>query len=70
MELCLDEVADCAVETPSSPEDRSPNETATAMSAATTATIRPADIRRYPVPLSWGATFDPDLIRRMAAAIG
>ncbi|WP_030617981.1 beta-xylosidase/alpha-l-arabinosidase [Streptomyces achromogenes] len=24
----------------------------------------------YPVPLSWGATFDPDLIRRMAAAIG
>lgn len=24
----------------------------------------------YPVPLSWGATFDPPLIRRMAAAIG
>ncbi|WP_078911107.1 beta-glucosidase [Streptomyces sp. NRRL WC-3742] len=24
----------------------------------------------YPVPLSWGATFDPDLIRRMAQAIG
>ncbi|TDC34388.1 glycosyl hydrolase [Micromonospora sp. 15K316] len=24
----------------------------------------------YPVPLSWGATFDPVLIRRMAAAIG
>ncbi|MEV1143919.1 glycoside hydrolase family 3 N-terminal domain-containing protein, partial [Micromonospora sp. NPDC049799] len=24
----------------------------------------------YPVPLSWGATFDPALIRRMAAAIG
>lgn len=24
----------------------------------------------YPVPLSWGATFDPDLIHRMAAAIG
>ncbi|WP_217169410.1 glycoside hydrolase family 3 N-terminal domain-containing protein [Streptomyces sp. AC512_CC834] len=24
----------------------------------------------YPVPLSWGATFDPDLIRRMAGAIG
>ncbi|WP_281251457.1 beta-glucosidase [Micromonospora avicenniae] len=24
----------------------------------------------YPVPLSWGATFDPELIRRMAAAIG
>ncbi|WP_395575178.1 glycoside hydrolase family 3 N-terminal domain-containing protein [Streptomyces sp. BK79] len=24
----------------------------------------------YPVPLSWGATFDPDLIGRMAAAIG
>ncbi|MDQ0813900.1 beta-xylosidase [Streptomyces sp. B3I7] len=24
----------------------------------------------YPVPLSWGATFDPDLIREMAAAIG
>ncbi len=24
----------------------------------------------YPVPLSWGATFDPDLIRRMAATIG
>ncbi|RLP87717.1 glycosyl hydrolase [Micromonospora sp. CV4] len=24
----------------------------------------------YPVPLSWGATFDPDLIRRMAALIG
>ncbi|MGW8375321.1 glycoside hydrolase family 3 N-terminal domain-containing protein [Streptomyces sp. ODS28] len=24
----------------------------------------------YPVPLAWGATFDPDLIRRMAAAIG
>ncbi|GAA3782585.1 beta-xylosidase/alpha-l-arabinosidase [Streptomyces chiangmaiensis] len=24
----------------------------------------------FPVPLSWGATFDPDLIRRMAAAIG
>ncbi|MHC3393108.1 beta-xylosidase/alpha-l-arabinosidase [Streptomyces lavendulocolor] len=24
----------------------------------------------YPVPLSWGATFDPDLIRRMARAIG
>ncbi|MER6693645.1 glycoside hydrolase family 3 N-terminal domain-containing protein [Streptomyces minutiscleroticus] len=24
----------------------------------------------YPVPLSWGATFDPDLVRRMAAAIG
>ncbi|GHE60999.1 glycoside hydrolase family 3 N-terminal domain-containing protein [Streptomyces thermocarboxydus] len=24
----------------------------------------------YPVPLSWGATFDPDVIRRMAAAIG
>ncbi|MFF7141011.1 glycoside hydrolase family 3 N-terminal domain-containing protein [Streptomyces nodosus] len=24
----------------------------------------------YPVPLSWGATFDPGLIRRMAAAIG
>ncbi|MFE9835532.1 beta-glucosidase [Streptomyces sp. NPDC005551] len=24
----------------------------------------------YPAPLSWGATFDPGLIRRMAAAIG
>ncbi|WP_189853528.1 beta-xylosidase/alpha-l-arabinosidase [Streptomyces omiyaensis] len=24
----------------------------------------------YPVPLSWGATFDPDLIREMAGAIG
>ncbi|MEU1263815.1 glycoside hydrolase family 3 N-terminal domain-containing protein [Streptomyces cellulosae] len=24
----------------------------------------------YPVPLSWGATFAPDVIRRMAAAIG
>lgn len=24
----------------------------------------------YPVPLSWGATFDPALIRRMAAGIG
>ncbi|MER7055114.1 glycoside hydrolase family 3 N-terminal domain-containing protein [Streptomyces sp. NPDC000351] len=24
----------------------------------------------YPVPLSWGATFDPDLVRRMALAIG
>uniref|UniRef100_UPI0004BDA9CF glycoside hydrolase family 3 N-terminal domain-containing protein n=1 Tax=unclassified Streptomyces TaxID=2593676 RepID=UPI0004BDA9CF len=24
----------------------------------------------YPVPLSWGATFDPDLVRKMAAAIG
>jgi beta-xylosidase len=24
----------------------------------------------YPVPLAWGATFDPTLIRRMAAAIG
>ncbi|MGA5795643.1 glycoside hydrolase family 3 N-terminal domain-containing protein [Streptomyces cellulosae] len=24
----------------------------------------------YPVPLSWGAAFDPDLVRRMAAAIG
>ncbi|MFE9093321.1 glycoside hydrolase family 3 N-terminal domain-containing protein [Streptomyces sp. NPDC007264] len=24
----------------------------------------------YPVPLSWGATFDPELIHRMAAAIG
>ncbi|MFI0017118.1 beta-xylosidase/alpha-l-arabinosidase [Streptomyces griseus] len=24
----------------------------------------------YPVPLSWGATFHPDLIREMAAAIG
>ncbi|WP_435613409.1 beta-glucosidase family protein [Streptomyces sp. bgisy159] len=24
----------------------------------------------YPVPLSWGASFDPGLIRRMAAAIG
>ncbi|MFJ1755394.1 glycoside hydrolase family 3 N-terminal domain-containing protein [Kitasatospora sp. NPDC088134] len=24
----------------------------------------------YPVPLSWGATFDPDLIRKMAEAIG
>jgi beta-xylosidase len=24
----------------------------------------------YPVPLSWGATFDPDLVREMAAAIG
>ncbi|MEV5164982.1 glycoside hydrolase family 3 N-terminal domain-containing protein [Streptomyces werraensis] len=24
----------------------------------------------YPVPLSWGATFDPDVMRRMAAAIG
>ncbi|WP_418962883.1 glycoside hydrolase family 3 N-terminal domain-containing protein [Streptomyces lavendofoliae] len=24
----------------------------------------------YPVPLSWGATFDPGLIRRMARAIG
>ncbi|WP_230688681.1 beta-glucosidase family protein [Micromonospora sp. WMMD558] len=24
----------------------------------------------YPVPLSWGATFDPDLIRRMATTIG
>ncbi|MEY9871727.1 beta-xylosidase [Streptacidiphilus sp. MAP12-33] len=24
----------------------------------------------YPVPLSWGATFDPALIRRMAVAIG
>ncbi len=24
----------------------------------------------YPVPLSWGATFDPDLIRRMAGRIG
>ncbi|MFI2375455.1 glycoside hydrolase family 3 N-terminal domain-containing protein [Streptomyces sp. NPDC018964] len=24
----------------------------------------------YPVPLSWGATFDPDAVRRMAAAIG
>ncbi|MFC4021526.1 glycoside hydrolase family 3 N-terminal domain-containing protein [Micromonospora sp. GCM10011542] len=24
----------------------------------------------YPVPLSWGATFDPELIRRMAATIG
>ncbi|MEU8301756.1 glycoside hydrolase family 3 N-terminal domain-containing protein [Micromonospora sp. NPDC048909] len=24
----------------------------------------------YPVPLSWGATFDPGLIRRMAALIG
>ncbi|BFV55686.1 glycoside hydrolase family 3 N-terminal domain-containing protein [Kitasatospora sp. CMC57] len=24
----------------------------------------------YPVPLSWGATFDPSLVRRMAATIG
>ncbi|OBQ53173.1 glycosyl hydrolase [Streptomyces sp. H-KF8] len=24
----------------------------------------------YPVPLSWGATFDPDVVRRMATAIG
>ncbi|MFF5161312.1 glycoside hydrolase family 3 N-terminal domain-containing protein [Streptomyces sp. NPDC000348] len=24
----------------------------------------------YPVPLSWGATFDPEVVRRMAAAIG
>ncbi|MSR98432.1 glycosyl hydrolase [Arthrobacter sp. BL-252-APC-1A] len=24
----------------------------------------------YPVPLAWGATFDPGLVRRMAAAIG
>ncbi|WP_431679405.1 beta-glucosidase [Kitasatospora sp. KL5] len=24
----------------------------------------------YPVPLSWGATFNPSLVRRMAAAIG
>jgi len=24
----------------------------------------------YPVPLSWGASFDPELVRRMAAAIG
>ncbi|MFG3320764.1 glycoside hydrolase family 3 N-terminal domain-containing protein [Streptomyces sp. NPDC048171] len=24
----------------------------------------------YPVPLSWGATFDPDLVHRMASAIG
>ncbi|MEU9381912.1 glycoside hydrolase family 3 N-terminal domain-containing protein [Streptomyces sp. NPDC048279] len=24
----------------------------------------------YPVPLSWGATFDPETVRRMAAAIG
>ncbi|MFC9324913.1 beta-glucosidase [Kitasatospora sp. NPDC057015] len=24
----------------------------------------------YPVPLSWGAAFNPDLVRRMAAAIG
>ncbi|MFI1757948.1 beta-glucosidase [Streptomyces sp. NPDC020571] len=24
----------------------------------------------YPVPLSWGATFDPDTVRRMACAIG
>ncbi|MDG9725100.1 glycoside hydrolase family 3 N-terminal domain-containing protein [Streptomyces sp. DH41] len=24
----------------------------------------------YPVPLSWGATFDPDLVARMALAIG
>ncbi|BFO16247.1 hypothetical protein SHKM778_26350 [Streptomyces sp. KM77-8] len=24
----------------------------------------------YPVPLSWGATFDPGTVRRMAAAIG
>ncbi|GAA2595432.1 beta-xylosidase/alpha-l-arabinosidase [Streptomyces lienomycini] len=24
----------------------------------------------YPVPLSWGATFDPDAVRAMAAAIG
>lgn len=24
----------------------------------------------YPVPLSWGASFDPDTVRRMAAAIG
>ncbi|WP_399937138.1 glycoside hydrolase family 3 N-terminal domain-containing protein [Streptomyces sp. BBFR25] len=24
----------------------------------------------YPVPLSWGATFDPDTVRRMASAIG
>ncbi|WP_234525123.1 MULTISPECIES: glycoside hydrolase family 3 N-terminal domain-containing protein [unclassified Streptomyces] len=24
----------------------------------------------YPVPLSWGAAFDPDTVRRMAAAIG
>lgn len=24
----------------------------------------------YPVPVSWGATFDPDLVRRMADAIG
>ncbi len=24
----------------------------------------------YPVPLSWGATFDPEAVRRMAAAIG
>ena len=24
----------------------------------------------YPAPLSWGATFDPDLVRRMAAKIG
>ncbi|MFD0275211.1 beta-glucosidase [Kitasatospora sp. NPDC127111] len=24
----------------------------------------------YPVPLSWGAAFDPELVRRMAAAIG
>ena len=24
----------------------------------------------YPAPLSWGATFDPDLVRRMAAQIG
>ena len=24
----------------------------------------------YPAPLAWGATFDPDLVRRMASAIG
>jgi beta-xylosidase len=24
----------------------------------------------YPVPLAWGASFDPELVRRMAAAIG
>ena len=24
----------------------------------------------YPAPLAWGATFDPDLVRQMAAAIG
>jgi beta-xylosidase len=24
----------------------------------------------YPVPLSWGATFNPDLVRRMSASIG